>query len=301
MLPPFYKPAALEWLARVGAVLPAIRDWTPEATLAGLDQAGGARAVLSISAPGTTTLEPPQAVEMARRCNDYASELAANHSGRLAFFATLAMPHVEAAITEAERALALPGAAGVALLTSYDGRYLSDAAFAPLLEVLNARGATVFVHPTAAPCCVGLTPNVSTALIEFPVDTARTISELLWSGALSRHQQINFIFSHGAGVLPMLTERLRLQALNPALAGRVPEGVDAALRRLYVDTASVTHRAAMAAMHEQFGDDRILFGTDYPWGSASASLEALRRSGLRSSHLQRITTRNAEHLLRGVL
>lgn len=302
MLPPFYKPAALEWLGRAGGLFPAISEWTPEASLAALDQAGGARAVLSVSAPATTQLPREFAMDMARRCNDYASDLAVRHPGRLAFFATLPMPHVAESLAEAERALALPGAAGIALLTSYDGRYLADEGFEPLFTLLNGRGATVFVHPTSAPCCAGLTPQVATPLIEFPVDTARTIAELLWSGALTRLQGIKFIFSHGAGVLPMLTERLQLVGrTDPRAAARVPEGVEAALRRLYVDTASVSHRAAMAAMREQFDHDRILFGSDLPWGSVAASLESLGRLGLRPSQLQNIAVNNAARLLRGVL
>lgn len=235
---------------------------------------------------------------MARRCNDYASELTQRHAGRFRFFASLPMPHVEASLAEATRALGLPGAAGVAVLTSYDGRYLGDPAFIPLLQLLDKLGAIAFVHPTAAPCCVGLTPNVPVPLIEFPVDTARTIAELLWSGALSRYERIQFIFSHGGGVLPMLTERLKLVGLaDPSVAARVPEGVDVALRRLYVDTASVTHKGAFAAILGHFDEDRILFGTDYPWGSVDASRAALDRLNLSPHGLERVMARNAERLL----
>jgi predicted TIM-barrel fold metal-dependent hydrolase len=295
--PPIYTAGVADWLASVGSAKPVL-DWTPESMLAGLDRAGGVRAVMSVSAPATTLLAPADAIAMARRCNDYASELSQRRPGQLAFFVTLPMPDVAASIAELDRALALPGAAGVALMTSYGGRYLGSPAFDPLMQRLHDRKTVAFVHPTAGACCMGLTPEVATSVIEFPVDTGRAIGTLIWSGALNRYTGVRFIFSHGGGIAAMLTQRLDLVGMARPDAGQVaPGGADAMLRRIYVDTASASHPTAIGAARSQFGEDHVLFGTDAPWGDAQRSLAMLDRQGLDPAVLDGIRQGNARKLL----
>jgi len=297
-LPPFYKPLAKSWMDRFATGVDAVMAWTPEASLTAMDEARVSRAVLSISSPGVHFGDDAQARDVARECNDYAAALGKTHPGRFDLFAALPMPNVEGAIREAERALALPGARGVGLLSNYDGRYLGEDEFRPLFEWLDKRGATVYVHPTDAPCCAGLVPQIATPLIEFPVDTGRTIASLLWSGTLSAFPGIRFIFSHGGGVLPMVAERvIAMGFVDRALLARVPEGAQAALAKVYVDTASVTGPAAIAALRAWLPEDHILYGTDFPWGTLAASRASLARLGLAPDKLAAIESGNAARLL----
>jgi len=296
-LPPFYKPLVKGWMDKFATGVAAVMAWTPEASLAAMDEARISRAVLSISSPGVNFGDNTEASEVARACNDFAVELGARHPGRFDFFAALPMPDVDGAIREAERALGL-GAKGVGLLSNYGGRYLGDPGFAPLFDWLNRRGAVVYVHPTDAPCCAGLVPGLATPLIEFPVDTGRTIASLLWSGTFSRSGRIRFVFSHGGGVLPMVAERvIAMGYVDRALAAKVPEGAAAALSRLYVDTASVTSPPAMAALRAWLPQEQILYGTDFPWGGVASSRAALARLGLAREHLAAIESANAAALL----
>jgi predicted TIM-barrel fold metal-dependent hydrolase len=276
----------------------AVMAWTPDASLKAMDEARVERAILSISSPGVHFGDTAQARNVARECNDYAAALVSAHPRRFAFFAALPMPDVEGSILEAERALKLPGAKGIGLLSNYGGRYLGDPAVRPLFDWLGKRGANVYVHPTDAPCCAGLVPDLATPLIEFPVDTGRTISSLLWSGTLSALPAVRFIFSHGGGVLPMVAERvIAMGFVNRDLAARVPEGAAVALSRLYVDTASVTSPPAMAALLAWLAPDHVLYGTDFPWGTLAASRTALARLALPADKLSAIERGNAVRLL----
>ncbi len=293
-LPPFYKPLAKPWLDKFATGVGAVMGWTPEASLAAMDEARVSRAVLSMSSPGVHFGDARQARELARQCNDYASRLGMEHYRRFDFFAALPMPDVSAAISEAERALKLDGARGVGLLSNYGGRYLGEDDFRPLFEWLNRRRSVVYVHPTDAPCCAGLVPQVATPLIEFPVDTARTIASLLWSGTLSAFPDIRFVFSHGAGAMPMVAERvIAMGFVDRSLLAKVPEGAPIALSRIYVDTASVTGPAAMAALSAWLPTEHILYGTDFPWGTLAASRSALARLGLPPEKLTAIESGNA--------
>jgi predicted TIM-barrel fold metal-dependent hydrolase len=297
-LPPFYKPLVSGWMDKFATGVAAVMAWTPEASLAAMDEANVSRAVLSISSPGVHFGDNAQARDVARQCNDYAVQLGKQQFRRFDFFAALPMPDVDGAIREAERALALDGARGVGLLSNYGGRYLGEAEFRPLFEWLNSRGVVVYVHPTDAPCCAGLVPQVATPLIEFPVDTARTIASLLWSGTLSAFPKIRFVFSHGGGALPMVAERvIAMGFVDRSLLAKVHEGAATALSRLYVDTASVTGPAAMAALTRWLPEGHILYGTDFPWGTLANSREALARLALPETTLAAIESGNASALL----
>lgn len=297
-LPPFYKPLAKSWLDKFATGVAAVMAWSPEASLAAMDEAAVRTAILSISSPGVHFGDDVQAGDIARACNDYAATLCADHPGRFQFFTALPLPDVDGAIREAERSLSLDGSRGVGMLSNYGGHYLGEPQFKPLFDWLNRRGAVVYVHPTDAPCCAGLVSGVATPLIEFPVDTARTIASLLWSGTLSANPNIRFIFSHGGGALPMVAERvIAMGFVDPALAAKVPEGAAMALSRLYVDTASVTGRPAMAALTAWLPPDHILYGTDFPWGALATSRRALTQVGLSAQQLGSIERGNAEVLL----
>ena len=297
-LPPFYKPLVKGWMDKFATGVDAVMAWTPEASLRAMDDARVERAVLSISSPGTYFGDAAQARSVARDCNDYAAALVRAHPARFALFAALPMPDVDGAIREAERALSLDAVKGVGLLSNYGGRYLGDPAFRPLFEWLGRRDVVVYVHPNDAPCCAGLVPDIATPLVEFPVDTGRTIASLLWSGTFSAFPSVRFLFSHGGGVLPMVAERvIAMGFVNRDLAKRVPEGAAAALAKLYVDTASVTGAPAMAALQAWLPQERILYGTDFPWGTLAASRASLARLGLPPQRLAAIEHGNAVRLL----
>jgi predicted TIM-barrel fold metal-dependent hydrolase len=297
-LPPSYKPYVQSWMDRFATGVDAVMAWTPEASLAAMNEAKVERAILSISSPGVHFGDDAAAIAIAHDCNDYAAALGVEHAGRFGFFAALPMPDVDGAIREAERALKLDGSHGVGLLSNYGGRYLGEPEFRPLFQWLAARNALVYVHPTDAPCCAGLVPELATPLIEFPVDTARTISSLLWAGVFSAFPTIRFIFSHGGGVLPMVAERvIAMGFVNRELGARVPEGAAKALSTLYVDTASVANPAAMAALQQWLPTEQILYGTDFPWGTLASSRAGLARLQLGADTLAAIEHRNAARLL----
>lgn len=296
--PPFWNAAVADWDRRFQIATEVQHAWTPEKMFANLAMAGGARAVLSISVPAAAPLSGVKAIELARQCNDYSADLVRSAPEQLAFFVTVPMPDVQASIAEIDRAMALPGAAGVTLLTSYDGIYIGDPKFDALMAHLERRKCVTFVHPTTAPCCVGLTPFVFTPLIEFPVDTARAVGTMIWSGTVARCPNVKFIFSHSGGATAMLTERIHAAgAHRPDAETLAPGGFEAMLRRLYVDTAQASHPAAIAAARLSFGDDHLLFGSDTPWADVEKSLANIDKLNLDPEMRARIRHANAQRLL----
>jgi predicted TIM-barrel fold metal-dependent hydrolase len=109
---------------------------------------------------------------------------------------------------------------------------------------------------------------------------------------------VKFIFSHGGGTLPFLTERFqRLPLANKDVAARVPNGVEAELKRFYYDTAQAAHPYALASLTKLIPVSQIVFGTDYPYRTAADHVKGLTDYGFSASDLMAIDRGNAVRLL----
>jgi predicted TIM-barrel fold metal-dependent hydrolase len=163
------------------------------------------------------------------------------------------------------------------MMTSYGDKWLGYPQFAPVFDELHRRKATVYTHPTVANCCVNLVQGIGGAAVEYGADTTRTIVSLIFSGAAQRYADINFIFSHGGGVLTSVAERLQIQMVTtPPYKGKFTrEIVDSQLRRFYYDTAQVAHAVTIDALAKLVPTSQIVFGTDYPYRAGEEQARAL--------------------------
>jgi predicted TIM-barrel fold metal-dependent hydrolase len=243
-----------------------VPEWSESAALEGMDEAGIRTAILSISSPGFAGLDGARTMALARWCNEFAARMGEDHPGRFGSFAALPMPDVDACLAETAHAFDQLRADGVCLLSNYGGRYLGDPAFDPLYEELDRRRAVVFVHPTSPPG-MRLVAGLSASTLEFTFDTTRTVADVVFARIPTRFPGIRWIFSHAGGAIPFLCGRVEvLSTNNPALREKIPQGFAAELRKLYFDCALSIAQETMDMLAALVGVDRILFGTDYPFG-----------------------------------
>src|SRR5580658_10392199 len=252
-------------------------SWSPSQSIEIMDRNGIATAIASITTPGVWFGDVAAARRLSRMWNDYAAEAIRNYPGRYGLFAVVPLPDTEGSLKEIEYALDTLKADGIGLLSSYDGKYLGDPAFAPIFTELNRRKAVVYVHPTVAACCGSVIPTVIPQTIEFPFDTTRTIPSLLINGTVVKNPDIRLIFSHGADV--------------------TPNGVLAELRKFYYDTANAGRPAQIAALRGMAPTSQILFGTDYPFVKVAADIEDLEQTQFSQSEREAIERGNAIALL----
>ncbi len=269
-LPPAYQEALKSaGLRTVDGGMP-VPEWSPERALAVMDQAGITGALLSVSSPHISFVDKAEAPRLARLINDYAAGLCRAHPDRFGAYALLPLPDIAASLKELDHALDELGLDGVALPTHAEGHYLGDPIFTPLLEALNGRKATVFIHPTAPACFESFGLSLPAPMIEFPFDTTRTAASLLYSGALTRFANINFILPHAGGTLPFLAPRIAGLGSTPMLGERaapVPEAL-AAFTRFYYDTALSVTPQQIAALRALAPVSQIVYGTDFPFAPA---------------------------------
>ena len=296
-VPPFYLPEV--GADAVGRTLVSGRapEWTPQHSIDAMDRNGIATAIVSISAPGFACDEGKR-TDLCQRCNVYAAQMRSDFPGRFGSFAGLPLPDIDTSLAEIDRSLGSLKAEGICVLTNYNGRYLGDPHFEPIFVELNRRRAVVYVHPTEAPC--GCYVGLPAASLEYPFDTTRTIASLLFNGTLSRFPDIKFIFSHAGGTIPFLADRLSRLDRRPDYKRHVPDGVIAALKRLYYDTALSANRGAMDALFSLVAPTQVLFGSDYPYAPEETmvgTVKGLTALNLPANDLAAIERTNAIRLM----
>jgi 6-methylsalicylate decarboxylase len=259
----------------------AMRKWTPESSLADMDKAGTAVAMLSVTQPGVNFTSGEQARRLVRECNEYAAKLIADYPGRFGGFAMLPLTDVDASLNEISYALDTLKLDGIGLLTNYHDKWLGDPAFLPVMEELNRRKVVVYTHPATADCCVNLVRTEPAALIEWGTDTTRTIADIIFSGNAQKFRDIRWIFSHAGGTMPYLIERfVRHPLIEPKAKPTVPDGTLAELTRFWYDTAQTSNKAAMSALAAIIPTSQIVFGTDFPYRTGIDHVNGLRSAGV---------------------
>ena len=276
-----------------------LMKWAPEKSIDDMDKGGVATSILSISEPSVFFGNYDSARALARETNDYGAKVISDHPGRFGMFGTLPLPDVPGSLREIEYVLDTLKFDGVCMMTDYQGKFLGDPAFSPVMEELNRRKAIVYTHPFRNDCCRNLVPDVFEPIIELGTDTTRTIASLVFSGTAAKFPDIKFIFSHGGGTLPFLVQRfLFLPTVRKELQARIPEGVMHYLKRFYYDTASASTIYPLSSLMKLVSSSQVLFGTDFPFLTAKATATELQETGLFSAaDLQAIGRGNAAGLM----
>ncbi len=158
-------------------------EWSAQSAIEVMDQDGIETMMLSVSSPSVGFIPDKKArVAFARKINEEVAEVMAAHPGRFGGFATLPLPYLPDCLDEVRYSLDELGLQGVVLETNYDGRYLGDDAFLPLFQELARRNTPVFLHPTSPACFEQVGLGRPAPLFEFPVDSARTVIDMIFAG-----------------------------------------------------------------------------------------------------------------------
>lgn len=258
--------------------------------------------IFSLTAPGPDVVEGEPAVRLARQTNEYLASLRDQDPSRYGFFAAVPSlaTNITAALAEITYALDALQADGVTLMTRYGpgNQYLGDASFAPVWDLLDAKGAVVFVHPThsAGGGTINARLPLPQPIVDYPHETTRAAMDLIMSDTVRTHPRCRVILSHAGGTLPWLAKRA---AYGLDHAGLVPKSTAdflADVGSFYYDLALSSTAEVVALLRRFTGPDHILYGSDYPYaptGMISAFVADLDTASLGSDTEHAIDRGNA--------
>ncbi|WP_336758139.1 amidohydrolase family protein [Paenibacillus sp. USHLN196] len=266
--------------------------WTPEIGMQKMDVCDISFSFLS--APSDLTfIDQSSANALARKMNEELASYAQLHPERYGTFATLPLPDPAAAMEETLYALDILGMDGVAMLTSYQGKYLSHPDYTELLTELDRRSAVVFLHPILIPQKIaGLSP----ALLEGTFDTTRAVTTMAVHRIFDQYPSITFILPHTGGMVPYIKWRIALAAIgqDSIQVETTPEQFQAEIAKL--DHLYYDSTLNLGTIQKLIAPDRILFGADIPW-PADSVLRIQRESVFHEA--QQISEENAKAIAYG--
>ena len=297
----FASPGYIAALAarNVGNNRDRFRDDTPEKHLEGMDAAGVATAMLS-QYSGFWFGDVDEARAVAREANEWvAARMVAPYPARFGLFASLPLPDADGSLREIEYAFDTLKADGVALITSYDGKWLGDPSFDPVFEELNRRRAVVFTHPLEPACCRNPLSGVGPTTVEYPTDTTRAIVNLLVTGAATRFPDVRFVFSHAGGTLVSIAQRILGDEVSEESLGKPAEENSRLyhVRRFHYDTAGSANRVQLQSLKLLVPASQIVFGTDTPLASLAGTVAGVRTSGLTEAEQRGVYRDNLVQIL----
>jgi predicted TIM-barrel fold metal-dependent hydrolase len=266
----------------------ALMNWTPAKALEDMDRDSVATVMMSTSEPSVYFGDAAAARALARECNEYFARLVSDRPMRFGMFATLPLPDVDGTLREIEYAFDTLKADGACFMSSYEGKYLGDPAFAPVMNELNRRKAVCYTHPFRGGM-INMLPDGRALGVTLSTETTLTIQSILYTNTATRCPDIRFIWSHGGGTAPYITSRLGA-AVGPD--GK-PNANLAALQKFYYDTAQAFNPYTLATFTKVVPMSHILFGTDYPFAQAGTVAKGLADYGFSPAELRAIERENA--------
>jgi aminocarboxymuconate-semialdehyde decarboxylase len=267
--------------------------------IARMDEARVDLAILSLTCPNVFWGSREVSLGAARIVNDDMAAGQRRFPDRLRWMASLPWQHAELAVVELGRAHR-NGAVGVVTLANIDGRSLTDPAFAPIWRAIDELALPVLVHPTAPPGAADMDVRAFNliASVGFMFDTTLAIARMIFDGFFDTYPSLRIIAPHAGGALPYLAGRLdqcfdAMRACRAKISARPSEY----LRRIYYDSVTY-HQDALTLCLQVGGDDRVLYGSDYPHNIGDMQGCLQRVNALPEGQATKVCSGNAERLFR---
>lgn len=205
---------------------------------------------------------------LCRLYNEEISKTVTEHPDRFIGAGILPVDEPRNMLKEFERLKAM-GFKCVSLASSYDGKFLDEECFLPVLEKAQAENFIIFVHSQIINP-IGferVKDPLLMPVVEYLFDVTMCAGKLMMSGVLSRFKNLKIVFAHFAGVLPFIADRFdgtysMLRARN--IVKDLHDLPSHILKRIYVDTSGVRSQSVLKTALDFFGPEQILWGSDFP-------------------------------------
>lgn len=281
-----------------------------EERIAEMDRAGIELCILSLNAPGVQAIySVPQAIDTARRSNDYLAERIAKYPRRLQGFAALPMQDPETAARELTRCVKELGLRG-ALVNGFSQVGATDSVvfydlpqYRPFWATLEQLDVPFYLHPrdplsTRQQHYEGHPWFLGSAWA-FAVETSIHALRLMGSGLFDEYPKLKVILGHLGEGLPFNIWRVDHRISKTPRGIKAKKPLAQYLREnFYITTSGNFRTQTLLDVMLEVGTDRILFSADYPFEDMSEAAAWFDRAPISEPDRLKIGRTNAQKLFR---
>lgn len=268
----------------------------PEARIRIMKKFGIDMQVLSLSSPILTGTKPKEAIKICGMFNDDVAEMCERYPDRFQGLAAVPLFDVEDGVEELKRSISQLGLKGVMVGTNFSGRMLDVPDCRPFLSEVARHGIPLFIHPMPWKSYGAAEEYRLMHVLGWPFDTTIAMARLIFSGTLDRYPSLRVVTHHLGASLPYLAGRMRI-TYNMHFKEHLKKPLSEYYKMFYGDTALDGGWPALACGYEFFGPDRMLFGSDYPFGTENG--ETFIRENLVGVQKMKIPRQEKEKILAG--
>lgn len=277
--------------------------------LSHMDEYGIDRQLLLLTAPGVQVVRPGDGTALARESNDIAAEACRNHPDRFSACLAFDPRDVEGSVKEIERGMKELGLAGAVLNSHFQGHYLDEPEYEPIVEALAANDAALYIHPTAP---WHYEPygqrGFFGALGGFPHNVWIHTMGIVFSGLFDRYPDFRLVIGHLGECLPLHLYRFDWMQSNADGVSGLRGGQPAVTlqhpvshyfrNNIWITTSGCGYEPAVKFCMDEMGADRVLYAMDYPYQQSSDEVAAYDRMELSDADKLKLMQTNAEAVFR---
>ena len=296
-------------MAGMFAQMPSLQEMLQdlgELRIGHMDEMGIDRQLLLLTAPGVQVVRPGDGTALARGANDIAAEACRNHPARFSALAAFDPRDVKGSVNEIERAMGELKLNGAVLNSHFQGHYIDEEEYFPILEALEANDAALYIHPTAP----FNAPHYETrgffgALAGFPHDVWLHTMGLIFSGAFDRFPKLRLVIGHMGECLPLHLYRFDWMQGNADGRAHLRGGKQVKLQHpvsyyfqnnIWITTSGVAWEPAIKFCMEVLGPERVLYAMDYPYQQSYDEVAAYDRMQLPPEEKKMLMEDNARRV-----
>ena len=277
--------------------------------IADMDRGGVELAILSNSGPTAIQAIPnvKEAVDTARRSNDYLAESIAKYPKRLKGFAALPLQDPQAAAQELTRCVKELGFCGT-LVSGFSQIGEADSAF--YYDLPQYRDFWASVQQLDVPFYLHPRPTLSTrqqgyaghpwlvgSAWGYAVETSLHALRLMGSGLFDEYPKLKIILGHLGEGLPFSIWRLdhRIFRDGRAIPAKMPMA-HYLRENFYITTSGNFRTQALTDVILEVGADRVLYSVDYPFEDMTEAATWFDQTAISETDRVKIARGNAEKL-----
>jgi len=176
---------------------------------------------------------------------------------------------MKSAMKELERCIKELDCRGVTVTTNQNGKGLDDAEYTSFYQMLVEYGPPLWLHPVhwESYQLVDMQKGWRMmAAFGWPFDTTQAVWRMIFGGIFDRFPSLQVVMHHLGALFPFFARRV-LNIYERNLKGITKHHITEYFKNnVYGDTAVCGTNSAHMCGYEFFGADRMMFGTDYPFG-----------------------------------
>jgi aminocarboxymuconate-semialdehyde decarboxylase len=211
---------------------------------------------------------PEEAAEVCRMSNEDNFALCKAHPKRFVNICILSLLDVKSALKELDRCISELDCRGVTISSSQNGKGLDSREYDPFYEKVAKHDLPILIHGTHWECSPLMDMEHAWRFLHvfgWDYDGTQAVWRLIFGGVLDRFPTLKIVTHHLGNYIPFFKRRIEIN-FDWMLKDKVPRHITEYWKNIYGDTAIDGTVGAMPCGYGFFGSERMLYGSDYPFG-----------------------------------